>query len=51
MGGGKGKIKTLNAKRTTYFLKHAKMKNRPAENKMNSLFYKINRYRCKTNDH
>lgn len=30
MGGGKGKIKTLNAKRTTYFLKHAKMKNRPA---------------------
>lgn len=30
MGGGKGKKKTLNAKRTTYFLKHAKMKNRPA---------------------
>lgn len=40
MGGGKGKKKTLNAKRTTYFLKHAKMKNRPAENKMNSLFVK-----------
>lgn len=30
MGGGKGKKKTLNAKLTTYFLKHAKMKNRPA---------------------
>lgn len=31
MGGGEGKKKkTLNAKRTTYFLKHAKMKNRPA---------------------
>lgn len=29
MGDGKGK-KKLNAKRTTYFLKHAEMKNRPA---------------------
>lgn len=29
MGGGKGK-KDVNSKRTTYFLKHVKKRNRPA---------------------
>lgn len=44
----KGK-KDVNAKRTTYFLKQGKIRNRPAYNKINSLFCRINGHGCKTN--
>lgn len=40
MGGGKGKKKDLNAKLTTNFSKHTKVRNRTVEKKINSLFYK-----------
>lgn len=43
---GGGRQKRRNAKRTTYFQRHAYIRN-----KIYSLFSKTNRHRCKTDDH